>query len=81
MAPHIKTEIGRRVWWYLVASDWMLSQFSVPQEGTYTVHTKQMAVKKPRNVHDEDMVDGRDVIDRPLDEPTCVSSAAAHPLG
>lgn len=51
----------------------MLSQFSVPQEGTYTVHPNQMAVRKPRNAHDEDLVDGRDVVDRPLDEPTCVS--------
>ncbi|KJZ78857.1 hypothetical protein HIM_01630 [Hirsutella minnesotensis 3608] len=69
----VKAEIGRRVWWYLAASDWMLSQFSVPQEGTYTIHPSQMAVRKPRNIHDEDLVSGQDTVDRPLDEPTCVS--------
>ncbi|KND92531.1 hypothetical protein TOPH_02611 [Tolypocladium ophioglossoides CBS 100239] len=69
----IKTEIGRRVWWYLAASDWMLSQFSAPQEGTYTVLPRRMVVRKPRNANDDDIVDGREVVDRPLDEPTCVS--------
>ncbi|KAL3963749.1 hypothetical protein ACCO45_000753 [Purpureocillium lilacinum] len=69
----IKTEMGRRVWWYLAASDWMLSQFSVPQEGTYTVLPSHMVVRKPRNANDQDIVEGREVIDRPIEEPTCVS--------
>ncbi|UNI16204.1 hypothetical protein JDV02_002664 [Purpureocillium takamizusanense] len=69
----IKTEMGRRVWWYLAASDWMLSQFSVPQEGTYTVLPSHMVVRKPRNANDRDIVEGQEVIDRPIEEPTCVS--------
>ncbi|PNY27642.1 Uncharacterized protein TCAP_02445 [Tolypocladium capitatum] len=69
----VKTEIGRRVWWYLAASDWMLSQFSAPQEGTYTILPSRMVVRKPRNTNDDDIVDGREVVDRPLDEPTSVS--------
>ncbi|PHH73482.1 hypothetical protein CDD83_4722 [Cordyceps sp. RAO-2017] len=69
----VRAEMGRRVWWYLAASDWMLAQFSVPQEGTFMVHPQQMAVRKPRNANDEDLVDGREIIDRPPDEPTSVS--------
>ncbi|KAK5988698.1 putative transcription factor lepB [Cladobotryum mycophilum] len=68
-----KKEMGRRIWWYLVAMDWMLAQFNNPQEGFYVIHPSQMAVNKPRNVKDEDLIDGLDVIDRPMSEPTCVS--------
>lgn len=32
-----------------------------------------MAVRKPRNANDDDIVDGREVVDRPLEEATCVS--------
>ncbi|KAK2612841.1 hypothetical protein QQS21_001121 [Conoideocrella luteorostrata] len=69
----IKTEVSRRVWWYLTASDWMLAQFSVPQEGTYTIHQNHMAVRKPRNIDDEEIIDGRELIDHPPEHPTCVS--------
>lgn len=51
----------------------MLSQFSVPQEGAYTVLPSHMVVRKPRNANDEDIVEGREVIERPLEEPTCMS--------
>lgn len=37
------------------------------------MHPQQMAVRKPRNAHDEDLADGSDVVDRPQDEPTCMS--------
>ncbi|KID90675.1 Fungal transcriptional regulatory protein [Metarhizium guizhouense ARSEF 977] len=72
-ADTVKTEISRRVWWYLTATDWMLAQFSVPQEGTYTIHPNHMAVRKPRNVDDEELISGRDVPDHAAEKPTCVS--------
>ena len=51
----------------------MLSQFSVTQEGSYTVLPSHMVVRKPRNANDEDIIEGQEVIDRPLEEPTCMS--------
>lgn len=32
-----------------------------------------MAVRKPRNVNDEELIDGHDVLDHSFEEPTCVS--------
>ncbi|KHN97818.1 uncharacterized protein MAM_04207 [Metarhizium album ARSEF 1941] len=69
----VKTEISRRVWWFLTATDWMLAQFSVPQEGTYTIHPNHMAVRKPRNVNDEEIGSGSEAPDHDTEEPTCVS--------
>lgn len=68
-----KKEIGRRVWWFMVATDWTLAQFSCPQEGVYLIHKHQMAVNKPRNTNDEDVIEGVDIIDRPETEATCMS--------
>lgn len=51
----------------------MLAQFSAAQEGIYTIHSNNMAVRKPRNANDEDIVEGMEIIDRPLNQPTCVS--------
>ncbi|PTB66483.1 hypothetical protein BBK36DRAFT_1201325 [Trichoderma citrinoviride] len=69
----IEAEVGRRTWWYLTDTDWMLSRLSVPQQGAYTILPSQMAVRKPSNANDVDIVDGKEVIDRPLDEATSVS--------
>ncbi|KAL6864226.1 hypothetical protein J3F83DRAFT_762047 [Trichoderma novae-zelandiae] len=69
----IEAEVGRRTWWYLTDTDWMLSRLSVPQQGAYTILPSQMAVRKPSNANDADIVDGKEVVDRPLDEATSVS--------
>ncbi|RFU82088.1 fungal transcriptional regulatory protein [Trichoderma arundinaceum] len=69
----IQAEVGRRIWWYLTDSDWMLSRLSVPQQGAYTILPSQMAVRKPYNAKDEDIIDGQEIIDRPLEEATPVS--------
>ncbi|KAL6878146.1 hypothetical protein HDV57DRAFT_128118 [Trichoderma longibrachiatum] len=68
-----KKEIARRVWWFMVATDWTLAQFNCPQEGFYLIHQNQMAVNKPRNANDEDIVEGVEIIDRPVTEATCIS--------
>lgn len=69
----VEAEVGRRTWWYLTDTDWMLSRLSVPQQGAYTILPSQMAVRKPSNANDVDIVDGQEVVDRPLDEATSVS--------
>ncbi|ETS00081.1 hypothetical protein M419DRAFT_101290 [Trichoderma reesei RUT C-30] len=68
-----KKEIARRVWWFMVATDWTLAQFNCPQEGFYFIHQNQMAVNKPRNANDEDIMEGVEIIDRPVTEATCIS--------
>ncbi|KAM6477637.1 hypothetical protein HDV62DRAFT_383416 [Trichoderma sp. SZMC 28011] len=69
----IQAEIARRVWWYLTDTDWMLSRLSVPQQGAYTILPSQMAVRKPCNANDEDIIEGQEIIDRPPEEATSVS--------
>ncbi|KAH0524731.1 hypothetical protein TsFJ059_007196 [Trichoderma semiorbis] len=68
-----RKEIGRRVWWFMVATDWTLAQFNCPQEGFYLIHQNQMAVNKPRNANDEDIMEGVEIVDRPATEATCIS--------
>jgi hypothetical protein len=52
----VQAEIGRRVFWYLCASDWQIAaKFGGANEGTYTFHLRQIITKRPRHVDDEDM--------------------------
>lgn len=51
----------------------MLSRYAGPQEGSYTVNPRHMAVNKPRNINDEDLFDGMDNIELPLSQPTSMS--------
>ncbi|OAP55012.1 hypothetical protein AYL99_10712 [Fonsecaea erecta] len=51
----IDLEVKRRVWWNIVAGDWMLSFMTGPQQGTYIVHPDQMNVEFPSNVDDKDI--------------------------
>jgi hypothetical protein len=67
-------EVKRRVWWHVVASDWLIALSGGPQEGTYLVQPRHIRANKPRNVHDEDLSrEDAATIDRPLSEPTIVS--------
>lgn len=50
-----------------------LAQFNCPQEGFYLIHQNQMAVNKPRNANDEDIMEGVEIVDRPATEATCIS--------
>ncbi|KAF1968142.1 hypothetical protein BU23DRAFT_515271 [Bimuria novae-zelandiae CBS 107.79] len=69
-----EAEVGRRVWWYLVASDWaMATKYNGLARGTYTCHKRHMMTNKPLNINDEDVVDGMHRVGRPLTEPTQMS--------
>ncbi|OQV11302.1 Fungal Zn2-Cys6 binuclear cluster domain-containing protein [Cladophialophora immunda] len=69
----VDMEIKRRIWWNVVTTDWVLSLSGGPQEGTYSVHPRQMAVNVPRNIDNKDMIHGSSLIDRPPSEPTTMS--------
>lgn len=49
-----------------------MAQFYNAQESTYTIHPEHMAANKPRNCRDEDLIEGKEIIERPPDEPTNV---------
>ncbi|KAJ5544275.1 hypothetical protein N7513_007086 [Penicillium frequentans] len=68
----IDTEIGRRVWWYLVATDWQFASYTGPQRGTYIINPRHMATKKPLNIDDEDISDEATGA-KPIDQPTSMS--------
>ncbi|PWY63610.1 hypothetical protein BO83DRAFT_411800 [Aspergillus eucalypticola CBS 122712] len=72
-ADSVDSEMKRRVWWYLVATDWMASQFPGPHRGTYSINPLHMVVSKPRNVDDENLMAGSPIIDRPMEQPTEIS--------
>ncbi|KAJ9604101.1 hypothetical protein H2200_011624 [Cladophialophora chaetospira] len=69
----LETEIKRRVWWHVAATDWLLALSGGPQEGTYFVQPRHMRVNMPRNIDDEDLLQDSPSIDRPLSEPTNMS--------
>lgn len=72
----IDTEMKRRIWWHLVATDWMVSLAGSAQEGTYTAQPQQMRVRLPRNIDDEVLDRGSTSEDPPLTQPT----AMCYPL-
>ncbi|KAF4449304.1 Zinc finger transcription factor YRR1 [Fusarium austroafricanum] len=69
----LKMEIARRVWWYLVGTDAMIARFSGPHEGTYMINPRHMNVKKPLNADDEDLVEGQELVGRPMSCSTSMS--------
>ncbi|GAB7338849.1 hypothetical protein MBLNU457_5537t1 [Dothideomycetes sp. NU457] len=70
----VQTEVGRRVWWYLVASDWFLAcKFGGTTEGSYDCHARHMITKKPLNLDDEDLKDGIVPVEKPMSMPTSMS--------
>ncbi|KAF2494682.1 hypothetical protein BU16DRAFT_487866 [Lophium mytilinum] len=73
-AKSANAEMGRRVWWYLAASDWqMAARFNGVAQGVYQCHVRQMIVRKPLNINDEDVTDGMNCIEQPLSQPTTMS--------
>ncbi|KAK5075592.1 hypothetical protein LTS08_001341 [Lithohypha guttulata] len=69
----IETEMKRRIWWHLVATDWMISLAGGPQEGIYSAHPQQMRVRLPRNIDDEVLDRGNATEDLPLTQPTVMN--------
>jgi len=73
-AKTVQTEIGRRVWWYLVATDWQIpSRFRGTASGVYQCNPRHMLTRKPLNLNDEDLVDGMILTEKPLSQPTTMS--------
>ncbi|KAL1634664.1 hypothetical protein SLS58_010563 [Diplodia intermedia] len=48
----VADEVKRRVWWHIVATDWLLAFTSGPQEGTYLVQPRHMSVSHPLHAFD-----------------------------
>ncbi|KAM5429357.1 hypothetical protein McanMca71_002957 [Microsporum canis] len=70
----VSVEMGRRVWWYLATTDWLLAaRYSGPGEGGYQTNPQHMRVKKPRNISDVDLVDGGVNPDFPITQLTDMS--------
>ncbi|KAK7514331.1 putative Zn(II)2Cys6 transcription factor [Phyllosticta citriasiana] len=70
----VEVEIKRRIWWHIVASDWLLSFLGGPQEGTYAINPKQMMVSCPANADDELITTTGVHCNLPHSVPTSMSS-------
>lgn len=66
-------EIKRRVWWHITATDWMLGLMGGPTDGTYNVQPRQMNVKEPRNINDDEASLSNEAISMPSDTSTSMS--------
>lgn len=51
----------------------MFARFTGPQEGVYVINPRQMVVKKPENINDEDLTDGTAPKGKPPSELTTMS--------
>lgn len=71
----IERELGRRVWWYMASTDWLLAErYGGGGVGVYQVHPHLMRVNEPRNIDDVDLtVDGGEPANRPLNQATDMS--------
>ncbi|CVL08780.1 uncharacterized protein FMAN_14648 [Fusarium mangiferae] len=69
-ANNIDLEVQRRVWWNMVASDWLTSFSGSSQEGIYTFVPRLMRVEQPRNVDDAALKISGDIPDLPIFVPT-----------
>ncbi|GJC85496.1 putative transcription factor lepB [Colletotrichum liriopes] len=66
-------EIKRRVWWHIVSTDWMLGLMGGPTDGTYNVQPRQMNVKYPRNINDDEASLSDESFAMPPDTATMLS--------
>ncbi|KND92120.1 hypothetical protein TOPH_02908 [Tolypocladium ophioglossoides CBS 100239] len=70
----VQNEIKRRLWWHLASTDWLVASIPGPQEGIYSFSPKQMRVKYPANLDDEDILPRIPPAEaRPEDQPTSMS--------
>ncbi|KAF4969501.1 hypothetical protein FSARC_3287 [Fusarium sarcochroum] len=72
-ANSIDLEIQRRVWWNMVASDWLGSFSGSSQEGVYTFIPRLMNVNQPCNVDDDQITASGPVVGSPPSVPTDMS--------
>ncbi|RBR20223.1 hypothetical protein FVER53590_09932 [Fusarium verticillioides] len=71
-ADPITQEIKRRVWWYLVATDWASSKAEGTSGATYLIQPNLISTNLPRHINDADL-SSSDKKERPLSEPTTMS--------
>ncbi|KAK1574373.1 uncharacterized protein LY79DRAFT_566082 [Colletotrichum navitas] len=69
----ITREIKRRLWWHIVSNDWMLGLMGGPTDGTYNVQPRQMNVKYPRNINDDEASLSNETFTMPPDTATAQS--------
>ncbi|KAK4506298.1 hypothetical protein PRZ48_000028 [Zasmidium cellare] len=72
-AAIIHLETGRKLWWYIACTDWLLAFDSGPTEGVYSVIPQQMRVKKPRNLSADDLSYQTSDFERTQDEATTMA--------
>ncbi|KAL4895272.1 hypothetical protein BDV59DRAFT_152616 [Aspergillus ambiguus] len=70
----VELEISRRIWWHMVASDWLLALMGGSQEGVYLIQPKQMKVDYPKNIDDVYIATDETDSGLPLMMPTSVSA-------
>ncbi|KAL9075589.1 MAG: hypothetical protein Q9157_003971 [Trypethelium eluteriae] len=58
--PHIRTEVGVRVWWALVMRDWSRGQAL----GYYSIYPSQFSTRMPLHINDEDLYPTTSTVDR-----------------
>ncbi|KAF5720118.1 hypothetical protein FMUND_4402 [Fusarium mundagurra] len=68
----VTQEIKRRVWWYLVATDWASSKAEGTSGATYLIQPNLISTNLPKHIDDVDLSNS-DHKDRPLSEPTTMS--------
>ncbi|EWZ49104.1 uncharacterized protein FOBCDRAFT_284949 [Fusarium oxysporum Fo47] len=68
----VTQEIKRRVWWYLVATDWASSKAEGTSGATYLIQANLMNTKLPRHINDDDL-SNLEYKERPISEPTTMS--------
>ncbi|KAF4435240.1 hypothetical protein FACUT_7344 [Fusarium acutatum] len=71
-ADPIRQEVKRRVWWYLVATDWASSKAEGTSGATYLIQPNLISANLPRHIDDDDLSNSEHK-ERPLSEPTTMS--------
>lgn len=66
----VQREVKRRVWWQVVSLDWLLAFLPGPQEGTYLVQPRHMAVNLPQDTDDQHLEQG---LPHPPSQPSTMS--------
>jgi hypothetical protein len=74
MANTLNAEMGRRLWWYLVATDSLaVARYGGPGASVLQINLLHMTVNKPQHVNDLDLLLDAPCPSRPISEPTDMS--------
>ncbi|KAK2682137.1 Zn(2)-C6 fungal-type DNA-binding domain [Fusarium oxysporum f. sp. vasinfectum] len=68
----VTQEIKRRVWWYLVATDWASSKAEGTSGATHLIQPNLISTNLPKHINDTD-INNPEYKERPLSEPTTMS--------